>query len=94
MRETTVPSDQTLNKPLEGEPETQSVNLEESNVGVLTPSQKSRLMALLEEYSDIFAVNPKAVEASGGPPMIFELKDPNSKPYIMPRRNYTPSKGK
>ena len=90
VRETIVSSDQTLNEPLEGEQESQSVNLEEANVGQLTPSQKRRLMALLEEYRYIFA----AVEACGGPLMMLEVKDPNSKPYVTPTRNYTPSKGK
>ena len=57
VRETTVSSDQTLDEPLEGESETPTVNLEEAKAGQLTPSQRSRLMALLEKYRDIFAVN-------------------------------------
>ena len=89
-----MPSDQPLNEPLKWDSETPTVNLEEANIGQLTPGQKSQLMSLLEEYTDVFAVNPKAVEACGSPPMVLELKDPNSKPDVTPTRNYTPSSGR
>ena len=72
----------------------QSVNLAEANIGQLIPKQKKALMKLLEEYKDIFAINPKNVDACEGPPMILELKDPNSTPYVAPARRYTPEQRK
>ena len=46
-------------------------------------------MKLQEEYKDTFAINPKNVDACEGPPMILELKDPNSTSYVAPARHYT-----
>ena len=49
-------------------------------------------MGVLKEYADVFAANSKAVAACRGPSMRFELKDPNSAPYVAPIRRYTPEK--
>ena len=51
-------------------------------------------MAVLKEYADVFAVNPKAVAVCRGPPMSLELKDRNSAPYVAPMRHYTPEQRK
>ena len=46
---------------------TQQDNLDESNIGQLSPSKKEALMEILEEYVDVFAANAKAVAACRGP---------------------------
>ena len=71
------------------EPAQQS-NLDEANIGQLSPTEKEALMEVLKEYTNVFAANPKAVAACRGPPMRFELKDPNSAPYVAPTCHYTP----
>ena len=47
-------------------------------------------MSILNEYIDVFAVNPKSVPACKGVPMRLELEDPNVKPYVAPIRHYSP----
>ena len=69
-------------------------NLDEANIGQLSPTEKEALMEVLKEYTDVFAANPKAVAACKGPPMRLELKDPNSAPFVTPMRHYTPEQRK
>ena len=70
--------------------EAPKVDLGEANFGQLSPSEKDTLMGILNEYIDVFAVNPKSVPACKGVPMRLELKDPNVKPYVAPIRHYSP----
>ena len=70
--------------------EAPEVDLGEANFGQLSPSEKDTLMGILNEYIDVFAVNPKSVPACKGVPMRLELKDPNVKPYMAPIRHYSP----
>ena len=72
----------------------QQNNLDEANIGQLSPTEKEALMKVLEEYVDVFAANPEVVTAWRGPPMRLELKDPNSAPYVVPMRHYTPEQRK
>ena len=65
-------------------------NLDEANIGQLSPTEEEELMEVLKEYADVFAANPKAVAACRGPPMRLELKDPNSAPYVASMRHYAP----
>ena len=73
---------------------TQQCNLDEANIGQLSPTEKEALMGVLKEYEDVFVANPKAVAACRGPPLRLELKDPNSAPYVAPMRHYTPEQRK
>ena len=70
--------------------EAPKVDLGEVNFGQLSPSEKDTLMGILNEYIDVFTVNPKSVPAYRGVPMRLELKDPNVKPYVAPIRHYSP----
>ena len=81
-------------KPTESRKPTQQSNLDEANIGQLSPTEKEALMEVLKEYVDVFAANPKAVAVCRGPPMRLELKDPNSGPYVAPMRHYTPEQRK
>ena len=72
----------------------QQNNLDEANIGQLSPTEKEEPREVLKEYLDTFAANPKAVAACRGPPMILELKDTNSAPYVTPMRHYTPEQRK
>ena len=81
-------------RPAESREPTQQSNLDEANIGQLSPTEKEALMEVLNEYADVFAANPKAVVACRGPPMRLELKDPNSAPYVAPIRHYTPEQWK
>ena len=67
-------------RPAESHEPTQQRNLDEENIGQLSPTENEALMEVLKEYPDVFAANPKAVAACSGPPMRLELKDPNSAP--------------
>ena len=67
----------------------QQNNLDEANLGQLSPLEKEALMEVLKEYVDVFAVNPKVDAACSGPPMRLELKYPNSALYIAPIRHCT-----
>ena len=69
-------------------------NLDEANIGQLSPTEKETLMEVLKEYADIVAANSKDVAACRGPPMRFELKDPNSARYVALMRHYTPEQRK
>ena len=60
------------------------MDLREANFEQLSPSEKDTLMGILNEYIDVFAVNPKSVPACKGVPMRLELKDPNVKTYVAP----------
>ena len=68
---------------------TQQSNLDEANIGQLSPTEKKALIKVLKECAGVFAANPKAVAASRGPPMRLKLKDPNSAPYVAPIRHDT-----
>ena len=81
-------------RPAEWHEPTQQSNLDEANIGQLSPTEKEALMEVLTEHADAFAANPKAVAACRGPPMRLELKDPNSAPYAAPMRHYTPEQRK
>ncbi|CAN0328520.1 unnamed protein product, partial [Ascophyllum nodosum] len=72
----------------------QQSNLDEANIGQLSPTEKKALMEVLKEYADVFAANPKAVAACRGPSMRLELKNLNSAPYVSPMRHYTPEQRK
>ena len=45
----------------------QENNLDEVNIGQLSPLEKEALMEVLKKYADVFAANPKAVAACRGP---------------------------
>ena len=62
----------------------------DANIGQTSPAEKAKILDLLEQYIDIFAVNPKVVNACEGPPMILELKVPKCSPYVAHPRSYTP----
>ena len=47
----------------------QQSNLDEANIGQLSPTEKEALMEVLKGYADVFAANPKAVAVCRGPPM-------------------------
>ena len=66
------------------------MDLEEANFGQLSPSEKDSLMGILNDYIDVFTVNPKSVPACKRVPMRLELNDPNVKPYVAPIRHYSP----
>ena len=70
--------------------ETPKVDLGEANFGRLSPSEKDTLMGILNEYIDVFAVNPKSVPVCKGVPMRPELKDPNVQTYVATIRHYSP----
>ena len=87
----------TLNAPerqAESRKSAQQNNLDEANIGQLSPPKKEVLMEVLKEYADVFAANPKAVPACRGSSMRLELKDPNSALYVAPIRHYTPEQRK
>ena len=67
-----------------------TVDLGEANFGQLSPGEKDTLMGILNEYIDVFAVNPKSVPACKEVPMRLELKYPLVKPYVAPIRHYCP----
>ena len=69
--------------------EATQVDLGEANFGQLSPSEKDTLMGILNEYIDVFAVNPKSVPACKGVAMRLELKDLNLKPYVALIRYYS-----
>ena len=69
---------------------TQQSNLNEANIGQLSPAEKEAPIEVLKEYADVVVANLKAVAACREPPMRLELKDPNSTPYVSPMRHYTP----
>ena len=78
-------------RPTETRDSAQQNNLDETNIGQLSPPDKVALTEVLKEYADVFAVNPKAaVAACRGPPMRLKLKDPNSAPYVASIRHYIP----
>ena len=64
-------------------------NLDETNLGELSPSEKEALMEILKEYSDVVTVNPKAVAACRGPSVRLELKNHSSAPCVAHKRHYT-----
>ena len=70
--------------------EAPKVDLGEANFGQLNPSEKDTLMGILNEYMDVFAVNPKSVPAYKGVPMRLELNDPDVKSYVEPIPHYSP----
>ena len=70
--------------------EAPKVDLGEANFRQLSPSGKDTLMGILNEYIDVFAVNPKSVPACKGVPMRLELNDPNVKPYVPTIRHCSP----
>ena len=67
--------------------EAPKVDLGEANFGQLSPSEKDTLMGILNDYINVFAVNPRSVPACKGVPMGLELNDPNVKPYVAPIRH-------
>ena len=73
---------------------TQQDGLNEANIGQFSPSEKEALIEVIKYYSDVFTANPKAVAACKGPPMRFELKDPDSAPYVAPTGHYNPEQRK
>ena len=73
--------------------EAPKVDLVEANFGQLSLSEKDTLVGILNEYIDVFAVNPKSVPAWKGVPMRLERKYPNVKPYVAPIRHYSPEQG-
>ena len=72
----------------------QQSNLDEANIGQLSPTEKKALMEVLKGYADVFAAKPKAVAVCRGSRMRLELKDPVSAPYAAPMRHYTPEQRK
>ena len=70
--------------------EAPKVDLGEANFRQLSPSEKDTLMGILNDYSDLFTINPKSVPASKGVPMRLELNDLNVKPYVAHIRHYSP----
>ena len=75
----------TLNVPerqAESRESAQQNNLDEANIGQLSPPEKGALMEVLKEYVDVFVANPKAVDACRETLMRLELKDSNSAPYV------------
>ena len=70
--------------------EAPKMDLGKANFGQLSPSEKDTLMGILNEYIDVFAVNPESVPACKGVPMRLELKDPNVNIYVAPIRHCSP----
>ena len=66
---------------------TQQDNLDEVNVGQLSPLERKGLMEGLKYYADVFSANPKAVVAFRGPPMSLGVRTPTaprtSPPYSL-----------
>ena len=69
---------------------TPAANLCDANVVQANPAEQKQVLDLLEQYTNIFAVNPKVVAVCEGSPMVLELKDPKCLPYVKYPRSYTP----
>ena len=72
----------------ETEPPKQA-NLRAANIGQLVPHENEALIGVLQDFSGVFVVNPKAVDTCIGPLMILKLKNPSSEPYATPLRRHT-----
>ena len=83
-----------LEKQAESHELTQQSNLNEANIGQLSPTEKEALMEVLKEYADVVVANLTVVATSREPPTRLELKDLNSTPYVAPMRHYTPEQQK
>ena len=77
-----------LNVPTPGS-QPNRTNLDEANIGQLSPPAKEALMEVQKEYAEVFAADPKAAAACRRPPMRRKLKDPNRASYIASIRHYT-----
>ena len=81
---------QCKNKLVEEKERAPAANLCDANVVQANPAEKEQVLDLLEQYTNIFAVNPKVVAVCEGSPMVLELKDPKCPPYVIYPRSYTP----
>ena len=60
------------------------------NTPIAKPAEKERIFDVLEQYIDVFAVNPRVVDFCEGPHTIVELMDPECFPKVRHPRSYTP----